>query len=88
MWVFAHGMINLVAMQVAGMARAVEAQAPYTHGHAERVTHYALQLSRRTMAPNGTQPSFASSTRLPPSRHTCHVELKLVLLPSCPSHVA
>lgn len=52
MWVFAHGMINLVAMQVVGMARAVEAQAPYTHGHAERFTHYALQLSGRTMAPN------------------------------------
>jgi putative two-component system response regulator len=38
---------------VFSFARAVEAKSPYTRGHSERVTNYALQLAKKAGVPEG-----------------------------------
>jgi putative two-component system response regulator len=49
---------------VFALARAVEAKSPYTHGHSERVTRYALALTRALNLPDGQKELLRKGGRL------------------------
>ncbi len=49
---------------VFALARAVEAKSPYTHGHSERVTRYALALTRALNLPVAQQDILRKGGRL------------------------